>query len=366
MRILQVTPYYPPHVGGIEYYVEALSREFTAMGHDVTVATMSDGSGLPRLEDRDGVHIVRFPRLGTDAYGFPVGLGLYLLKNAGQYDIIHAHNYHALPFLVTAGVCGSRVIVNPYFHGGGHSRLANLMHRVYQPAAAPLMRRARAVICNSTSEAQLVVEKLRVKPERVTFIPNIVTGSTPARPARSSPDGLYRLLSVGRLEAHKRIDRALKVLHHLPASFHLAIIGTGTEQASLDHLVTELDLTGRVQFLGHVSDAELHQWYGQSNLVVTFSEAESFGRVLVESLQHGCRVVCSPIPAFRDLAEQFPEMITTVTAEAGDQAIASLIQTISTAARPEPADLGQFSAPHVAGQVLRIYSQASPLLQTET
>ncbi len=359
MRILQVTPYYPPHAGGVEFYVEALSQEFVAMGHEVTIATMPDEHGLPRSEEKDGVHILRFPRIGTEAYGFPVGLGAYLLKNARRFDIIHAHNYHALPFLVTVSVCGSQVIVNPHFHGHGHTRLANLMHLVYQPGAAFLLRRARAVICNSPSEAQLVIEKLGVKPDHITLIPNIVAGITSTPPPSKPENGPYLLLSVGRLETHKRIDLALRTLCHLPDHFHLAIIGAGKERTNLEQMVADLGLTARVQFLGYVTDQELHQWYDRSNLVVTFSEFESFGRVLIEALQHQRQVLCSSIPAFRDLADQFPEVIALVETDADDADIARYIQQMSAMPQPARVNLERFEAHHVAAEVMRVYRQTS-------
>lgn len=362
MKILQVTPYYPPHAGGIEFYVEALSQEFVAKGHEVTIATMSYQRGLPRSEERDGIHIVRFPRMGTEAYGFPVGLGAYLLRNARRFDIIHAHNYHALPFLVTVSVCGAQAIVNPHFHGRGHTFFANLMHLVYQPVAALLLRRARAVICNSPSEAQLVTEKLGVKAERITIIPNIVItarGRVHVTPPEPRDNDRCLLLSVGRLEAHKRIDRAIQALCDLPDHFHLAIIGDGKERANLEQMAADLGLAGRVQFLGYVTDQELHQWYDRSNLVVTFSEFESFGRVLVEALQHQRQVLCSPIPAFRDLANQFPEMITVVETGADAPAIADHIQAINLQARSARVDLEKFSPQQVAGNIMHVYVAAS-------
>lgn len=367
MKILQITPYYPPRTGGVENYVEALSKALTTLGHNVTIATMSHESGLPQSEVMDGIRIRRFAKVGPLAYGFPVGLGVYLLKNIKQFDVVHAHNYHALPFLVATTIRGSEVVVTPHFHGRGHTPLANLMHVVYQPLAAHMLRRAKAVICNSTGEANLVIEKLRVLPDRITIIPNIVASvaskAIPSQPENSK----YLLLSVGRLNTYKRTDQAIKALCHLPDRFHLAIIGTGAEKIYLESLVANLGLTERVNFLGYVTDAELSQWYDRSNLVVNFSEAESFGRVLIEALQHQRRVVCSPIPAFRDLAAQYPDAITTVEADADDQTIASLIQTISSNSQPVKVNLEQYNARHVATQVMRIYMQnSSPNQQFET
>lgn len=59
MRVLRVAQkLYPEVPGGGTYHVHAMSRDQAAMGHDVTVLTVSDES-LPRREERDGYTVVR-------------------------------------------------------------------------------------------------------------------------------------------------------------------------------------------------------------------------------------------------------------------------------------------------------------------
>ena len=41
MRILMVTDFYPPFVGGVEVLVSGLSRELSLRGHHVSVATLA-------------------------------------------------------------------------------------------------------------------------------------------------------------------------------------------------------------------------------------------------------------------------------------------------------------------------------------
>jgi glycogen(starch) synthase len=58
MRILRVAQY-PEVPGGGTYHVYALSRDQAAMGHDVTVLTVSGDDKLTRREERDGYTVVR-------------------------------------------------------------------------------------------------------------------------------------------------------------------------------------------------------------------------------------------------------------------------------------------------------------------
>ena len=75
MRILHVSPLYPPVLGGAELHLKMLSEELVARGHSVTVftANVTDGTGawlsrygnLPEEEIINGVRVVRFdPRRG--------------------------------------------------------------------------------------------------------------------------------------------------------------------------------------------------------------------------------------------------------------------------------------------------------------
>src|SRR5436309_15073598 len=62
MRVLMVSDFYPPVIGGMERHVQTLSRELVRRGHDVAVATLwQDGS--PAFERDEGVHVHRLAGL---------------------------------------------------------------------------------------------------------------------------------------------------------------------------------------------------------------------------------------------------------------------------------------------------------------
>jgi glycosyltransferase involved in cell wall biosynthesis len=58
MRILMISDFYPPFVGGVEVLVSTLSRELADRGHDVVVATLA-ADDLPAMELDDGVRVHR-------------------------------------------------------------------------------------------------------------------------------------------------------------------------------------------------------------------------------------------------------------------------------------------------------------------
>lgn len=107
MRILMLTQFYPPVIGGEERHVANLSRELVSRGHEVSVATLRHHD-LPEFELLQGVRLHRvrgsMQRIGMlfsedsrqYAPPFPdpeVTWALRRIIRDEQPEIIHAHNW---------------------------------------------------------------------------------------------------------------------------------------------------------------------------------------------------------------------------------------------------------------------------------
>lgn len=72
MRILQVSPSYYPHIGGVEYVVKSFPERLVNMGHEVTVLAGEPDLDRPQEEELNGVRVVRWPVWSPgDAYHIP-------------------------------------------------------------------------------------------------------------------------------------------------------------------------------------------------------------------------------------------------------------------------------------------------------
>ncbi|MFI5176930.1 MAG: glycosyltransferase family 4 protein [Vicinamibacterales bacterium] len=98
----------------------------------------------------------------------------------------------------------------------------------------------------------------------------------------AGPAGSY-VLSVGRLEAVKRVDLAVKALAHAPRDLSLVVAGTGTERSALESLAASLQLDGRVRFLGEVGDDDLIALYAGALGVIFPPYDEDYGYVTIEA-----------------------------------------------------------------------------------
>ena len=117
MKIWQVVPYYPPHVGGMEYYVERLSEELAARGHEVTVFTSSNNK-TQEAYTRNGVKI-RTLKIMTKIYNNPISPTLFTqLMNEEKPDIIHTHQYPIFYSDTAAAVAWTPLIVHVHVISG--------------------------------------------------------------------------------------------------------------------------------------------------------------------------------------------------------------------------------------------------------
>ena len=125
MRVLMLSQFYPPVLGGEEQYVRSLSVELAARGHDVTVATLHH-SNLPRFEMVQGVAIHRIRGTVQRAeflfaetmrpHAPPIPdpellLALHQLIRKTRPDVVHAHNWLGYQYLPLKSISGAPLVV---------------------------------------------------------------------------------------------------------------------------------------------------------------------------------------------------------------------------------------------------------------
>jgi glycosyltransferase involved in cell wall biosynthesis len=91
------------------------------------------------------------------------------------------------------------------------------------------------------------------------------------------------VLSVGRLDKLKRVDLLLKALKRCDKKIRCKIAGTGPELDDLKKKAGKLDVSGRVEFLGYVSDEKLLKLYSECGLVYFAPRDEDYGYITLEA-----------------------------------------------------------------------------------
>lgn len=115
-------------------------------------------------------------------------------------------------------------------------------------------------------------------------------------------------LMVAQHRANKNIPLALKAFEELlqqkkiDRHASLLLVGNrGPETAAVVSLIKRRSLEASVELIDGVSDGELRWLYANCEFLMAPSSTEGFGLPVAEGLFCGSRIVCSDIPAFREI-----------------------------------------------------------------
>jgi glycosyltransferase involved in cell wall biosynthesis len=167
-------------------------------------------------------------------------------------------------------------------------------------------------------------------------------------------------LCVAQHRRNKNILLALEVFHRLlhnqeiKPSTRFVLIGIeGPETARIRRYISSAGLSQHVVLLHGVSEAELHWCYAHCELLLAPSIVEGFGLPIVEAMMHQCRIVCSDIPAFREVGGSSCRYVSlkSPAEEAFVLATAMELKTI----RFRAASTDRFSCVRVAEAYLQLY-----------
>ena len=349
-RVVVIAPGFAPATGGVETHVGALARGLFAHGIDVEAWVPDRSITEPVTERLDGVVVRRFP--STSSTRFPIAPRLYGFARAhlDRHTTVHVHGFHNV---AAAAVLAARApvpfVFTPHFHGGGHTRLASIAHVGYRPLGHRLFSRARAVIAVSAAEAGLIEHQFPfVSPRVIRNGADVGAIAT----ARAWPGERPTVLVLGRLEAYKRVDRAIEGFDRARQPGQLVIIGDGPDRERLMSLALLASRASDIRFLGRLPTADVHSWLRTARCVVSLSEHEAFGLVALEAAAGGASAVLSDIPAHREVAQMLPPGVVALTATT-PTAIADRIDQLLTTPRSDPREVRDWSA--VADEHLAVY-----------
>ncbi len=185
-----------------------------------------------------------------------------------------------------------------------------LSSKYYRFVLSALVKRARHVIVISESTKKDVMRFFKVPENRISVVYNgfgnemlSTAVEKDISPRIEAPFMLY----VGGQSYHKNILKLLEAYNILVSDYNcrerLVLAGASHRRThdSLMEYTRRCNLTGRVKFLGPVSDEELKWLYRNAKVFVFPSFYEGFGFPPLEAMSHGVPVVAS-------LASSIPEV----------------------------------------------------------
>lgn len=319
--------------GGMNVYVRQAAARLAACGMDVDVFTRRRSPDVAEIcELAPGAEVVQVtagPREPMPKGELPRYFPEFLegvrrrARAVGGYDLVHAHYW-------LSGEIGRRVCLDwgaplvASFH-----TLAKVKNRSLGPGEPPepperlraeteTIARADRVVASTPAEAAQLAGLYGAEPERIRLVPpGVDHGLFAPRPRWEAAERLHMadvrlLLFVGRLQAHKGPDVAVRTLAEVLArdpvggrDVVLAIVGGpsgsggGAEVARVMDLATALGVQERVMLFAPQPQARLADFYAAAEVVLVPSRSESFGLVALEAQACGTPVVAARVGGLR-------------------------------------------------------------------
>jgi glycosyltransferase involved in cell wall biosynthesis len=314
MKILVLNYEFPPVGGGGGKACADLCKALAARGHELRVLTTMV-PGLAGREKVDGYNVRRiitgrrslfrasfFSMAGYIVAGFLPGLQLL---RRWKPDVIHAH------FAVPTGVLAyllSRLSGVPYILTahlgdvpGGVPQKTDRWFRLVYPLTPPIWRRASKVVAVSSYTRDIALKHYSVP---IQVIPNSVFLSEKLPQARPRGDP-PRLIFAGRFQPQKNLPFLVEVLSRVvDLAWQCVLIGDGPSRPMVEATIHELGLSERIRLEGWVSEEQVLNWLGESDVLVMPSLSEGLPVVGIQALAQGLAIIANRTGGLVDLVDE--------------------------------------------------------------
>lgn len=314
MKVLLVSQYFYPKIGGLETSLESISQAMKAVGIDVEILTSQFDKSLPIREERDDMIINRYvyvDNILTRAMPF---IKVFLVRR-GFKKYIKKHNYdliisrdaistYACSFYKKSKILylpGS-IVEHEYLYEkyqGILSYLYNVSKIQYIKLQKLAFEKSDLIMCyseNFKEEIEDYCTEMNISTVYVNH-PGVNNKFKPISTINADQYRKYNIncqdvvfLYIGRLEPQKNVDLIIEAFGKIEyEDKKLLIVGTGADEPKLKKLTNELRLQDKIIFVGKSYEQQL--FYNLADYMITASEYEPFGFVIIESLACGTPVI---------------------------------------------------------------------------
>jgi glycosyltransferase involved in cell wall biosynthesis len=298
LKVAFVTELYPPSIGGQQTRFENLARGLTALGDSVTVFCIDSEESPHAFEVRDGVTVIRAPRIPsyerTGVLGIDRSVSGMIRFGARVRSELKRREFDAIYFNQW-----------PYLHIAFSPRRARSIAgidwcEVRAGAIHGFFQRVlpRSVAFN-VSVNEWVAEQIgATSGRRVQYLPSgVAAASFWSAPA----DERRGILFLGRFVPNKNLPlliEAYRELRQMGISEPLRIAGDGPERPNVLSAIDRLDPEVRedITLLGTVDDTRKRGLLATSRVLAVPSLREGFPNVVSEAAAAGLPVATTTAP----------------------------------------------------------------------
>jgi phosphatidylinositol alpha-1,6-mannosyltransferase len=302
MRVLTLTPDYPPDPGGIQLLMHRVMRDLP----DATPRVVAPASErAAEFDSRDGGSVRRAPAPPGPSAVRVAALNAAGLDEARRFrpDVVVSGHIVTSPAARAARWLLDVPFVQ-YLHASEIAARPRL--------AASAVKAADAVVAVSAHTRELALNAGADEAKVHIVAPGV---DAPSPPGDDVPSTHPTILTVSRLgeryKGHDVVIRALPLIRASIPGARWAVVGGGPLEGALRKLAEASGEGDAIEWTGVISDAERDRWFRQADVFVMPSRVqpgnaggEGFGIVLMEAAAHGVPTVAGDAGGARDAVVQ--------------------------------------------------------------
>lgn len=301
MRIVQVTPRFPPAIGGVENHVYNISIELVKRGHKVVVITSNDVEGVDAFnrESMNGIEVCRYPlflpRLLREAWLMP---GTVNILHTLQADIIHAHGYRCLSSCIALHLAkrkGVPFVLTPHGIFPKRDWFNGLIKSTYDYSLGNVLLKSSDKIIALTESNKLLILKTGASRNKTVIVEN---GVDVTKHKEASDLNVVKkrsgflgpvILYVGRIAWHKNLEKIIQALPSIKREFcDVKFLMVGPDYAkgstNLLRLAQKLGVKDSMVIKGVVPENKLHFYYSIADAFILPSLYEGLSLSMLEAI----------------------------------------------------------------------------------
>jgi glycosyltransferase involved in cell wall biosynthesis len=405
-KILHVTPFFPPDIGGIANHVSNLCIHLSKQGTDnISIVAPRHVRAL-RKDSVPTVHNSEhttnrvnsfylpgwpYPTLRSVSIPIDLGFGIDSLIRKGSFDIIHAHGHHYpiswiaiksahkynIPCVLT--LHAGMYLLNPYTLGG-KTWFEQLFNKFIVSRILP---RTTAVIGLTKQITDFAKEFGGLQsPTKYFTIPNGVNTSIYKKNLQKKNE--YRvkynlrpesvvILFCGRFEHVKGIIEFAKAIKNIIKNkgneVEALIVGGGTLEYDIRSILSNIK---GAHLIGWQSHDYIHELYIASDIFVNPSKSEALPITIIEAMNACLHIVYTPVGGVPDILQGYSSktMLANASNDEIQKALLSLITDHCILSKKTIADsfayAQKFDWNNIAHDMTQIYRELSKTSSNET
>lgn len=300
MKILQISRFYPPKIGGVERVVQQIGEGLNDRTDMQVLVCQEKGKGCDEVYEGVKVH-----RSGSLGVFLSMPLSFSFMHNVRKYskdaDIVHFHMPFPLADLA-------------YFLSGYKGKVVIWWHMeivrqkkamaIYRPMMMKFLERADLIMVATEGHVKgsEVLQQFKDKIVAIPFgLDDAFLEKSLAAIAEPSSDtsSATKFLFIGRLVYYKGCDVLLEAFAKMEnKEAHLTLVGGGPMKEELEAMAKTYGIEDRVHMLGSIPYGDLLQQIAECDVFVLPSSerTEAFGIVQIEAMAYGKPVINTNLP----------------------------------------------------------------------